>query len=121
MKNRCFFYKFYERRTSQNFESIFHQVANLAEHTLTAFVENEETTKQVLSLPQVHYENRLLNKKQLAERLGISVRTVSDLQTEGLPTVNLRKRVLFDYEEVLTWAKEKDVKNYRKNKLRVVR
>ena len=99
----------------------FHQVANLAEHTLTAFVENEETTEQVLSLPPAHYENRLLNRKEIAELLGVSVRTIGSLIKDGLPTVPLgKRRILFDYEEVLLWAKDKGIKGRGKNKLRAV-
>lgn len=91
----------------------------IAENALTIFVDDESDRK---TLPlSVAFENRLLNKKEIAERLGVSVRTISDLQNEGLPIVRLRKRILFDYKEVLIWAKEKDLKSHRKNKLRVVR
>ena len=89
----------------------------IAENALLIFVD-DETDRKTLPL-SVAIETGLLNKKQLAERLGVSVRTISELQNEGLPVVKLGKRVLFDYHEVLTWAKEKKVKSRRKNTLRV--
>lgn len=98
----------------------FHQVAKLAEHTLTAFVENEETTKQVLSLPQAHHENRLLNRKEIAELLGVSVRTIGNLISEGLPTAPVGRRIQFKYEDVLNWLEDKEIKGRGKTKLRVV-
>lgn len=96
------------------------ELGEIGEAALMIFVENEETTRKA-SNSSVAIENRLLNKKQLAQQLGVSARTVSNLQTEGLPVVKLGKRILFDYEEVLTWAKDKEIKGHRKNKLRVVK
>lgn len=94
-------------------------LADIAENALSVFVESENTTRR--ELPPVINENRLLDKTELAERLGISVRKVSDLQTEGLPTVKLGKSVRFDYDEVLIWAKDRKIKSRRKNNLRVVK
>ena len=91
----------------------------IAENALMILV--DEQTKQKSLPSSVAIESRLLSKKEVAERLGVSVRMVSDLQTDGLPIVKLGKRVLFDYHEVLTWAKEKEIKNRRKNNFRVVR
>lgn len=94
-------------------------ITELAENALTVFSENESTnTAKLLLSPQ---ENELLTKKELARRWKVSERTISNLQAEGLPPVPFGKSIRFDYEEVLTWAKEKGTKNYRKNKLRVVR
>jgi excisionase family DNA binding protein len=101
-------------------KQFFHQVAELASETLTAFVENEEKPIQTFSRPAIQ-ENRLLNQKQLAERLNVSARTISNLQNEGLPTVKLGKRILFDYDDVLIWAKDKEIKGRRKSNLSVVR
>ena len=59
----------------------------VAENALMIFVDDQTEQK---SLPSsVAIENRLLNKTELAERLGISTRTVSNLQDEGLPSVKL--------------------------------
>jgi excisionase family DNA binding protein len=91
----------------------------IAENTLMIFVDDQ--SDRIAMPSSVAIENRLLNKKEIAERLGVSVRTVSDLQTEGLPTVKLGKRVLFDYQDVLVWAKGKEIKSRRKNNLHVVR
>ena len=96
------------------------EITELGEQALQVFVENEETGKKIL-LPKVAIEKRLLNKKELAGRLGVSVRTVNNLQNEGLPSVKLRKRILFDYEKVLNWTEEKEIEESRKNNLRVVR
>ena len=92
----------------------------IAENALMIFVDDE--TKQKILPSSVAIENRLLNQKELAERLGVCVRTISNLQSEGMPAVHLgKKRVQFDYEEVLIWAKDKNIKSRRKNNLRVVR
>ncbi len=91
----------------------------IAEKAVMLFVDDDSERKLLSS--SVAIENRLLNKKEIAERLNVSVRTISELQNEGLPIVKLRKRILFDYNQVLLWAKEKDIKGYRKNNLRVVK
>lgn len=99
----------------------FHKVAELAEHTLTAFVENEETTKQVLALPPAQSKNGLYNRKEIAELLGVSVRTIGNLISEGLPTVPVgERRIQFKYEDVLNWLEDKEIKGRGKTKLRVV-
>jgi len=98
----------------------FQQVAGLAGETLTAFVECEKPIEKV-SPQRINNEKRIIDRKELAERLGVSVRTISNLQNEGLPTIQrFGRRILFDYEDVLTWAKDKEIKGRRKNKLRVV-
>ena len=87
----------------------FFKIAEVFSETLTAFIENEETPVQIFPRSAMH-ENRLLNRKEIAERLGVSVRTVGNLIKEGLPTVPVgERRVLFDCEEVLTWAKDKRI------------
>ncbi len=102
-----------------------HRFAELADETLTAFVKVESEDKKVsiatlparLSKP----EKSLLNRKEIAERLGVSVRTVGNLISDGLPTVPLgKKRVQFNYDEVLLWLKDKKIKGRAKPKLRVV-
>ena len=99
----------------------FHQVANLAEHTLTAFVESEETTKQVLALPPPNHKKGLYNRKEIAELLGVSVRTIGNLISDGLPTVSIgERRIQFKYEDVLNWLKDNEIKRRGKIKLRVV-
>lgn len=100
----------------------FVKVAGLAAETLTEFAENEKSSNQVsLSSPPTNPEKRFLNRKQIAERLGVSVRTVSELINEGLPTIPLgRKRIQFDCDEVLSWAKNRRIEERGKTKLRVV-
>ena len=96
------------------------QVAEFACHTLTAFVDKEEIANKVQLMPSTQ-EKRLLNKEDIADRLGVSERMISELQTEGLPTVKIGRRVLFDFEDVLDWMKNRVVKKRRKNNLRVVK
>ena len=103
----------------------FNQFSELANQTSTAFVEAEEKSDQVsiatLPVRNVQPERRLLNKSELADRLGICARTIGELQTEGMPTVKFGKRVLFDYEDILEWAKNRHIKKRRKTNLRVVK
>ncbi len=106
-------------------KQFFHQFAELASETLTALVEVEKEEKQVSIATQshraAHPEKGFLNRKQIAERLGVSVRTVSELIKDGLPTIPLgKKRIQFDCEEVLSWAKNRRIKERGKTKLRVV-
>jgi len=100
----------------------FVKVAGLAAETLTEFAESEERSNQVsLSSPPTNSENRLLNRKEIAERLGVSVRTVSELINDGLPTVPLgKRRIQFDCEKVLNWAKNRRLEERGNTKLRVV-
>ncbi len=102
----------------------FRQVAELASDTLTAFVEVEKED-QVSNATQSHRvelsENRFLNRKEIADRLGVSVRHIGNLINEGLPTESVGQgRVLFDCEKVLTWIKDGRPKGRGKTKLRVV-
>ena len=107
-------------------KQFFFQLAELASATVTAYAENDEKQVSIATLDKGanQSERRLLNKKELAERLGVSVRTISNLQIEGLPTVNFgKKRVQFNYEKVLAWleGQEKEVESSRKTKLCVVK
>lgn len=103
----------------------FHQFAELASKTLTAFVEVEKVEEQASMATfdnrAVRPEKRFVNRKEIAERLGVSVRTVGNLISDGLPIVPLgKRRVQFEVEEVLTWAKDRRIKGRGKPKLRVV-
>ncbi len=113
----------------QKLSLIFRQVRDVVKHSIDDITELAENALQVLSdsdaanqkaLPPMESDNRLLNRKQIAQRLNISPRKVSNLQTEGLPVVQIGRRILFDCEEVLLWIKGKEVKERGKSKLRVV-
>ncbi len=109
---------------SEILKHFFRQVAELAGDTLTAFVEVGKED-QVSNATQTHRVelsgNRFLNRKEIADRLGVSVRHIGNLINEGLPTVPVgERRVLFNYEEVLTWIKDGRPKERGKIKLRVV-
>ena len=94
-------------------------LTKLAADSILIFVENNQTNRKDLSFG--NSQDRLLNKSELAERLNVSVRTVNNLQSEGMPSVEIFTRVLFDYDEVLIWVKDRDFKPRQKNNLRVVK
>lgn len=100
------------------------QVAELACHTLTAYVQSESESEKDLiatsTIEIIQSERKLLTKTELAGRLGVCVRTIGNLQNEGMPVRRLMKRVQFDYEEVLQWTKDREIKSRRKKNLRMV-
>lgn len=58
-------------------------------------------------MPQSEYEN----KRQLAARLGVSVRTIDNLLVRGLPHLKLtRKLVRFPRAAVDEWLAERQVR-----------
>ena len=64
----------------------------------------ERTSDQA---PQPEYEN----KRQLAARLGVSVRTIDNLLSRGLPHLKLtRKLVRFPRAAVDEWLAERQVR-----------
>jgi hypothetical protein len=90
------------------------QLADLFAEKLAECVEPEKPIEKVL-LQKTNIEKRIIDKKELAARFGVSTRTISNLQNEGLPTINrFGSRVLFDFEDVLMWAKDKKIKGRRK-------
>lgn len=61
----------------------------------------------------------LVDRKQLAALLGISERTVSDLQNEGMPFHRFGRSVRFGFDEVIEWSKGRRIRR-RNSKARVV-
>ena len=58
-------------------------------------------------LPTPDYEN----KRQLAARLGVSIRTIDNLLTRGLPHVKLtRKLIRFPRSAVDGWLAERQIR-----------
>lgn len=49
----------------------------------------------------------MLKKKELADKLRISVPMVDKLMREGMPRIKIGKSVRFEYDEVVRWLKEK--------------
>lgn len=49
---------------------------------------------------------KFLSKIELAKELEISVVTLDRLRKKGLPSHNVGKKIVFDYEEVTKWIKE---------------
>ncbi len=97
-----------------------YKIAELVAETLTAFAEKEPNENQVLSSPSPIIQKRFMNRKEVAEFLGVSVRTVANLIKDGLPTVHLCGRIQFDSEKVASWTEERRIKERGKTKLRVV-
>ena len=50
---------------------------------------------------------KLLSKKELADKLGIAEITINRLLTKGLPRIKVGRQVRFDYVEVLEWLKNR--------------
>lgn len=55
-------------------------------------------------------EDGLLNRKEIAKFLRISLVTLTDWMKRGLPSHKQRGRVYFDKKEVLNYIKEKKMK-----------
>jgi excisionase family DNA binding protein len=51
-------------------------------------------------------KDAILTKKQLADYLKVTERTIDRLREEGLPCFNVGKVIRFDRDEVLKWLKE---------------
>lgn len=49
----------------------------------------------------------LLNKKELASKLKVSVATIDNLMKKGMPYLKIGKSVRFNLEEIFKWLKEK--------------
>lgn len=49
----------------------------------------------------------MLDKKELAQHLGISVSMVNKLIAKGLPHIKVGSAVRFELEEVMKWLKRK--------------
>lgn len=46
-------------------------------------------------------------KKELAQRLKVSLSTINNLIKRGVPHIKMEKAVRFDFDEVINWLKEK--------------
>lgn len=118
---------------AQKLSSIVRRACDVAKDSIDSFAQLTDCALQVLSEPEekevsiATFDNRaarpegFMNRKEIAKFLGVSVRTVGDLITEGLPTIPLgKRRIQFDPEEISVWAKDRRIKGHRKPKLRVV-
>ena len=50
---------------------------------------------------------KMLTKKELAEKLNVSIPTIDRLLKDGIPRIYIRGAVRFDYDEVVRWLKER--------------
>ena len=58
-------------------------------------------------------EDDLLNRKEIAKFLRISLVTLTDWMKRGLPSHKQRGRVYFDKKEVLGYIKEKKMRQFK--------
>lgn len=107
------------RQVRETVKTAVDDLSEIAENALSIFTESEITSRQTLS--SATDEKRLLNKVELAKRLGVCSRTVSDLLKDGMPYVRIKTRIQFDYDDVLIWLKSQEVEDRRQNNLRVVK
>lgn len=96
------------------------RLLDLVEDVFEAFVEDLRAVVRVEISKFNESKSRLLMKKDLADRLQVSVSTISKLQTEGLPSIPFGKSVRFEYSEVVGWAKENRIGKHGNSKLRMV-
>jgi len=50
--------------------------------------------------------DRMLTRKELAEKLNMSERTIDRHRKNGMPFIKIGKSIRFEYVEVLKWIKE---------------
>lgn len=50
----------------------------------------------------------MINSRELCQKLGIHINTLYRYISKGMPHIKLDKDYLFDYEEVITWLKERN-------------
>lgn len=119
---------------AKKLSSIFRRACDVAKDSIDIFAQLADDALQVLSEPSGNQvsnatnhrrparpEREILNKKELAERLKVSPRTIGTLQSEGLPVVKIGTRTLFNYEKVLLWIDGREIKSSRNTNLRVVK
>jgi len=53
---------------------------------------------------------RLLNSKEIAEFLGVSLATIYRLRDKGLPYIKIANSARYDVKEVMEWVREQDKK-----------
>lgn len=54
--------------------------------------------------------NKLLNTKELADYLGVSLATVYRLRDKGLPVIKIANSARYEVNEVMEWIREQDKK-----------
>jgi predicted DNA-binding transcriptional regulator AlpA len=65
------------------------------------------------SISKTENEDRLLNRKEIAKFLQISLVTLTDWTKRGLPSHPQGGRVYFDKKEVLDYIKEKKLRQFK--------
>ena len=107
------------REASQVLHRSIDDLCEVAEKILTEFSETNGSPDNHVFRTE---PKCLLTKEQLSKRLGICERLISSLINEGLPYISFETRKQFDYDDVVSWAKNRNVENRKsKTKLRVVK
>jgi predicted DNA-binding transcriptional regulator AlpA len=65
------------------------------------------------SISKIENEDGLLNRKEIAKFLRISLVTLTDWTKRGLPSHHQGGRVYFDKKEVLDYIKEKKLRQFK--------
>lgn len=50
----------------------------------------------------------LQSREELAHLLGVTVRTVDELVRDGMPSIRVRRRRMFDYSDVMQWLRDRN-------------
>jgi hypothetical protein len=93
---------------------------DVAESFVEASIDRKHSTESV-GAELVATQKRFVSRKELASVVGLSVRTISELQAGGLPVIRTGRRVIFDLEEAVAWIKEGGTRGRKRPGLRVVR
>lgn len=91
------------------------EAANVFDEFLTVLSEIEPARGTESELPRtLPTAKAILNKKEVAQLLDISTRSVNDRMNEGLPFFNTGRNVRFNREKVLSWVENRKIKRRRK-------
>ncbi len=104
------------RQVDQSRQSDF----DFLEAAFTVLIEEVRTVAKPEAFRQSRGPAALIDRKKLSVLLGISERSISDLQNDGMPCLRFGRCVKFDYEKVLEWAAKRPERRRGTSKLRVV-
>jgi DNA-binding transcriptional regulator YiaG len=116
---------------SKQFETEFDQTARhlplAIEHVLKAMkvladglIESAESL-QALPITEAKPES-LIERKELAERMSVSVSTIRNMEKKGMPVIHVNSSSRFDYADVKAWCMKQPLltrKKPRKTKTKV--
>lgn len=102
--------------TRRNIFVLANAAADFADEIINALAK-AEPARQLAPLEQPKQsQDSFLTRKQVAELLNVSVRTVDNMRSDGLPVAKIRGRsVRFDRKDVLEWPAARNVKSRAKS------